>query len=588
MDKDPSYAFLLTIPEAITIIREFSEPFHEPPEHLHIELVRSIRNGAEMQQPEDRTWKHILKSSLFKDQKRQVLTLIEYMGATDWFDKQVTITQHSETTQKGDFIARKTAAGRVLNDLWKKHSTHSGNVIRDMQAKERRRIWSHLHRVRVLRNEIVEQLGIGVLFLPNISAFMDLSSKDLAIAIQVIQPKPDQTTLLRLLGEQVEHMAETGCTDLYTFCTGLKENALVHEQEVAGLLADMQADRVDETQVQDPATSPTGSQVAPSVTDHESTTHNQLPEVAEPSFMAYRDNDTSPVHGFEFENVPISSDDISRVKDNVSILRRTSTARPKSNAQAGKKIRWLSASHIRFFCIYLKVHLSRGCHAGKIHFFCPMSVEVFKTGWQSILEAEGPQTDEWLIRSARYLVFPLVTKENDHWFTVIISRQDELANVETPSAYILDSCWHQWKRQLQQPTKAIIAEAMPGATATGNRVVRLYEATEGTLPQQSKELCGYYLMLYLELLARDPIAMLTRIRKFNTAKTRMDHLFKPGDMDRELAMRFAELVGEFQYLELREGRLVTKSGGRVFNGDLTCLARGVDLVQRVTEDGENA
>jgi hypothetical protein len=52
-------------------------------------------------------------------------------------------------------------------------------------------------------------------------------------------------------------------------------------------------------------------------------------------------------------------------------------------------------------------------------------------------------------------------------------------------------------------------------------------------------------MLYLELLAADPDALLKRVRDFNTAKTRMDYLFEPGKMDGELVERFAELIQEF-------------------------------------------
>jgi hypothetical protein len=52
-------------------------------------------------------------------------------------------------------------------------------------------------------------------------------------------------------------------------------------------------------------------------------------------------------------------------------------------------------------------------------------------------------------------------------------------------------------------------------------------------------------MLYLELLAADPDALLTRLRDFNTAKTRMGYLFEPRNMDGELVKRFTELIREF-------------------------------------------
>ncbi|KAL4860371.1 hypothetical protein BDV12DRAFT_181674 [Aspergillus spectabilis] len=586
-DQDLSYDFSITIHEAINIIRKFSKPLHETPQHIHIEIVRFFRKGVEMQQSDDRIWKNIIKTSFFKIQKQKVFTLLEYLGATCWFDKQVSILQQSSWTKRGQPIEFSTASGRVLDKLWREHNMDSENILGKMRKAERGRIWTHIHRVRGLRNQIIEQLGLGVLFFPNIWDFMGLSSEKRDIAIKVILAKSKQKTVLQLLEEQVEYLVKTGSTDPYTFFTGLKEDALVQEQEFEDLLADMQVDRVNgaETQVQDLATLPTGSQRGPSLINHDFTTQNQLLEVAEPSFNVFKDDDTSSVIGFEFENVMITSKDISDVKDNASTFQENIMASQENDPNVSRDIHWLSISHIRLFCLYLRVNLSRGCHPSKIYFFCPLTVSKFKEGWQLILEAEGPQSDKNHIPSAHYLVFPLLTDEIDHWFTVIISRQDELSNVKTPAAYILDSRWYEWKTKLQRPIEEIITKAMSGLTAADSGMVQFYEAAEGTLPQQSEELCGYYLMLYLELLATDPNALLTRIRKFNTAKTRMDHLFKPGKMDREVAERFAGLIEEFQYLEQREGRLVTKSGQPMFEGDLRCLARGMNLVEHVPEQG---
>jgi hypothetical protein len=121
---------------------------------------------------------------------------------------------------------------------------------------------------------------------------------------------------------------------------------------------------------------------------------------------------------------------------------------------------------------------------------------------------------------------------------------------------------------------------MPGSAANGNRTIQIHEGTEGTVPQQSKnsELCGYYILLYMELLVRDSDALLKRIRDFNTVTDRLDYMFEPGDMDGEVVKRFAGLIKEFQHSEQREGRLVTESGRLMFDGDLACLARGVKLV----------
>ncbi|CEL11853.1 hypothetical protein ASPCAL14948 [Aspergillus calidoustus] len=108
--------------------------------------------------------------------------------------------------------------------------------------------------------------------------------------------------------------------------------------------------------------------------------------------------------------------------------------------------------------------------------------------------------------------------------------------------YILDSSWFDWKKEkLYHPIKQVIIRAMGSLNANQRGMIRFYEATEGTLPQQSKQLCGYYLMVYLELLAADPDALLKR------------------------------------HTKQKQGRLVTESGRLMFDGDLGYLARGVSL-----------
>ncbi|KAL4872561.1 hypothetical protein BDV12DRAFT_161779 [Aspergillus spectabilis] len=107
----------------------------------------------------------------------------------------------------------------------------------------------------------------------------------------------------------------------------------------------------------------------------------------------------------------------------------------------------------------------------------------------------------------------------------------------------------------------------------------IYEDEHGTLPQQTKELCGYYLMLYLELFSMDPDKFLSRVK--NKCKTPMS---EPGKMDQVVAMRFNELVEEFWFGKKRGGRLVNGSGRPILDGDLTYLARGISFTEaaRVT------
>ncbi|KAL4947491.1 hypothetical protein BDW69DRAFT_178318 [Aspergillus filifer] len=115
-----------------------------------------------------------------------------------------------------------------------------------------------------------------------------------------------------------------------------------------------------------------------------------------------------------------------------------------------------------------------------------------------------------------------------------------------------------------------IIATMKGSTERGE----IYEDEHGTLPQQKKELCGYYLMLYLELFSMDPDKFLSRVK--NKCKTPM---LESGKMDAVVATRFKELVDKFWSGETRGGRLVNGSGRPIFDGHLTCLTRGISFAE---------
>ncbi|KAL3468878.1 hypothetical protein BJX99DRAFT_97507 [Aspergillus californicus] len=312
-------------------------------------------------------------------------------------------------------------------------------------------------------------------------------------------------------------MVNAGYTDLGIFCNRLKEHELVSEPYLESLLA-----------------------------KHQST----LMFPGEPDFVVFEDKGT--VIGFQFENVPIVSEDIAAIKDNTKAV----TTR--------KKVQWLTTEPIRLFCLCLRVNLSQGDYPWKIYFFCPLRSTDLEAGWNHILDSDPKHVQN--ILTAHYLVFPVHDK--DHWFTVIVaSSGGTLIDGETPNVYFLDSKGYSWMESLGQPMRQIIA-TMRGSTER----CEIYEDEHGTLPQQTKELCGYYLMLYLELFSISPDKFLSRVK--NKCKTPMS---EPGKMDQVVATRFNELVEEFWFAKKRGGRLVTGSGRPILDGDLTYLARGINF-----------
>ncbi|KAL4980118.1 hypothetical protein BDW66DRAFT_125667 [Aspergillus desertorum] len=202
-------------------------------------------------------------------------------------------------------------------------------------------------------------------------------------------------------------------------------------------------------------------------------------------------------------------------------------------------------------------------------------------GWESICGQEGQQAEESNVSSAHYHVFPLHDK--DHWLTVIASTPGGLVTIETLTVYVLDPKWFAWRGTLS--AYETLVGQMTGSSAVGSPIP-FYEASEGALPQQSAEFCGYYLLLYLKLLAINPEGFLARMRDFNTAKSQMDSIFPPGKMDKELVERFATLIEEFQHADQREGRLVAASGRLMFDGDSWCLGHVMNLNSNPEDEGE--
>ncbi|KAL4811675.1 hypothetical protein BDW67DRAFT_171499 [Aspergillus spinulosporus] len=417
-------------------------------------------------------------------------------------------------------------------------------LARDQQRRQRQRIQLQLTRGRILRNDIVKHLGPGILFSPRVWDLIKMPSNVLGATVAEILKKPEQKMLLELLGQQLERMVSTGSTDLDAFLLDLKEHKLVPE--------DMQSPLVS-----------AGRRVENCGSNHAAAFKSRLPQIPEPIFKAYD-------RGFELENLCVTAEDISTVQENVTAL--------KENTD----VDWLTTSHIRLFCLYLRQNLLQGDHPGRIYIFCPLAIDTLKRGWQSICEQEDLQAKETNVSSAHYHVFPLHDK--DHWFTVIVSTPGGLATVETPTVYVLDSKWFAWKKELYESMRQLIAQ-MTGSSAVRSPIP-FYEASEGALPQQSAELCGYYLLLYLELLAMNPEGFLARIRDFNRAKSKMDSIFPPGKMDQDLVKRFATLIEEFQHADQREGRLVAASGRLMFDGDLRCLGHDVYLNATAEDRGE--
>jgi hypothetical protein len=142
-------------------------------------------------------WCTLLEGAEARSQRATISNMLEYMGASDWFDRQL-------QREQGGFprkITGKRAAGRVVGEKFTKsrlldriqgltagtsmkgvgrlsleeveeveevEEGHNSSDAKADQKVQRRRILMHIARGRRLRKGLVGELGFGILFHPHI------------------------------------------------------------------------------------------------------------------------------------------------------------------------------------------------------------------------------------------------------------------------------------------------------------------------------------------------------------------------------------------------------------------------------------
>ncbi|KAL4948032.1 hypothetical protein BDW69DRAFT_100915 [Aspergillus filifer] len=225
---------------------------------------------------------------------------------------------------------------------------------------------------------------------------------------------------------------------------------------------------------------------------------------------------------------------------------------------------WLNAAHIRFFCLYLQAKISAAGSSWKPYLFSPLGLEDIQAGWEHIYSQQDQESAKG-ISTSDYLIFPVTT--TDHWFLIIVSWSKELCGGEQSSIYVLDSKGNDWDEVREDMSKVMCGAAKTVNPNETSSKIAFYQASPDMLPQQSDELCGFYLLAYLEIFARDPHILLKQIRE---GRAIWEDL-KPGSLDHVLPVRFLGLLEEFQNAEKRSGILINNNGQPIIQRDLRAV-----------------
>lgn len=125
-------------------------------------------------------WTNILRTGYSKSKRVSILNILEDMGASAWYDDQITLAQESIRTKKNKPVDQKGAAIYVLNRIQGEDTTgdpgkciksamtpfeepYTG-IVREIDQEERRRIAMQLSRGKKLRTKLVKELSLGILF----------------------------------------------------------------------------------------------------------------------------------------------------------------------------------------------------------------------------------------------------------------------------------------------------------------------------------------------------------------------------------------------------------------------------------------
>ena len=192
------------VTEAVQVIHQFSKYPYAAPRGVHSRILQTHRNGhheainaLKMDQWSDGSmWMRILEMGSTQNKKITILNMIEYIGAWEWYDRQVDLATTMIRTKKNKLVDRKGAAIHVLNTI---QSTQWGTATRGRwisglgrvaveqegnaadlcpdvdtgvtetdRRRQRKRVSVQLSRGQRLSTKLIKALGLGILFSPKI------------------------------------------------------------------------------------------------------------------------------------------------------------------------------------------------------------------------------------------------------------------------------------------------------------------------------------------------------------------------------------------------------------------------------------
>ncbi|QGA17621.1 hypothetical protein EYB26_005296 [Talaromyces marneffei] len=227
-DLTEDVSFLDTVYHAVNIINQIKKYPNGPPQAVHIQILQTFQTNqmttveSNRGQWSDGTmWMQVLEGSSASNRRYTILNMLEYMGASKWYDDQIELAQRTVYTKENKAVAWKGAASHVLNRITREHGSLNKKLITNQ-----------LSRGKKLRMKLVKNLGLGILFSPKIWNYTKRSMTQLDRLVTYFLADTQRMALLKILSGQVERLVNNSCTDPEALYISLREHSLISQEEL--------------------------------------------------------------------------------------------------------------------------------------------------------------------------------------------------------------------------------------------------------------------------------------------------------------------------------------------------------------------
>uniref|UniRef100_A0A093V2V6 Ubiquitin-like protease family profile domain-containing protein n=1 Tax=Talaromyces marneffei PM1 TaxID=1077442 RepID=A0A093V2V6_TALMA len=225
-------SFLDTVHQMVDIVHLFNRHQTDLPRTVHRRILQSLQTTQEPtvdlkvnQWSDGRMWMEVLERGSATNRRCSILNMLEYMGASKWYDSQIEHAKRTVCTIENKPVGEKGAATYVLDRITQEHSLLSRKTITNQCFRGKR-----------LR-ELVESIGLGILISPKIWDYTKRKGPHFNQLVQDLKADTQRLALFQVLTPQVEKLVHKGCTDPEALYGALRDNNIISADELQEIKA---------------------------------------------------------------------------------------------------------------------------------------------------------------------------------------------------------------------------------------------------------------------------------------------------------------------------------------------------------------